>query len=126
MPRTRLEFVAELRPQRRDLLGFTLPNTSADVLGTRGQARVIANVGGIRFETIAFPAGDGRHFVLLRAPLRRRLGIVEGMTAQVGIESAPTRPPAPVPDELAVELSASREAKLAWEGLTPAARQIAS
>src|SRR5262249_16722 len=73
-----------------------------------------------------FPTGDDRHFVFLNARLRRRLGIVQGMRAHVQIQRAPARPPAAVPEELDAELSESRQAKRAWDGLTPAARQVAA
>jgi hypothetical protein len=122
----RLRFVSELRPQRRGWLGFELPRVAADVLGSRGQVRVHATIGGVNFETCAFPRGDGTHFVPMKSALRRRLGVAEGQEVEVVVERAPALPAVPMPAELRAELARSREARLAWESLTPAARRIAS
>ena len=122
----RVRFVAELRPQRRGWLGFELPRTAADALGSRGQVRVNATIGGVSFETVAFPRGDGSHFIPMKSARRQRLGLLEGQRVEIVVERASPRPPVPTPEELRAELSTSREAQLAWESLTPAARQIAS
>jgi uncharacterized protein DUF1905/bacteriocin resistance YdeI/OmpD-like protein len=122
----RLRFVSELRPQRRGWLGFELPRVAAGALGSRGQVRVTATIGGVNFETCAFPRGDGSHFIPMKSALRKRLGLVEGQRVEVIVERAPPLPPVPIPEELRAELSKSRGAQLAWESLTPAARRIAS
>jgi hypothetical protein len=122
----RLRFVSELRPQGRGWLGFELPRVAADVLGSRGQVRVRATIGGVKFETCAFPRGDGSHFVPVKSAHRRRLGLADGDEVEVVVERAPPLPPIPIPAELRAELANSREAQLAWESLTPAARRIAS
>jgi Domain of unknown function (DUF1905)/Bacteriocin-protection, YdeI or OmpD-Associated len=125
MASQRLRFTAKLQPQRRGWLGVQLPSASAAALATRSQARVRATIRGVTFETVAFPDGKGGHFVLVNAPLRRRLELAEGERIEVAIERAAPRPPSPVPAELLVELSRSRAAQVAWDGLTEAARQIA-
>jgi Domain of unknown function (DUF1905)/Bacteriocin-protection, YdeI or OmpD-Associated len=122
----KLRFVAELRPQRRGWLGLELPASSARFLRSRGQVPVEATVEGTTFRTIAFPRGDGGHFMLVRAQIRHRLGLTEGDEVDVTIKPAPRRPPAPMPEELTTALASSGEAKAAWDDLTPAARQIAS
>jgi hypothetical protein len=122
----RIRFVAELRPQRRGLLGFALPPSSAIALGTRGQVAVTAEVAGVAYQTIAFPRGDGTHFIFAKAAVRRRANLSEGESVEVSIEGAPARGKAPLPKEVAAELAKSSDAREAWNTLTPAARQIAS
>lgn len=126
MSSDRIQFVAELRPQRRGLLGFELPPSSARALGTRGQVAVTAEVAGIAYQTIAFPRGDGTHFIFVKAAVRRRANLSEGQSVEVSIERAPARGKALLPEELAAELAKSSEAREAWDAITPAARQIAS
>jgi uncharacterized protein DUF1905/bacteriocin resistance YdeI/OmpD-like protein len=126
VPHRRLRFVSELRPQRRGWLGLELPRTAAGALGGRGQVRVIATVAGVSFETCAFPIGDGSHFIPMNSALRERLGLVKGQRVEVAVERALPLPPVPIPAELRAELSKGRDAQLSWEGLTPAARRIAS
>src|SRR5437899_6376745 len=121
-----LRFVAELRPQRRGWLGFELPASSVRFLRSRGQVPVEATVEGTTFHAFAFPRGDGRHCMLVRAQIRQRLGLAEGDEVEVTIKPAPRRPPAAMPEELTTALARSGGAKAAWEDLTPAARQIAS
>ncbi|MEX2614154.1 MAG: YdeI/OmpD-associated family protein [Gaiellaceae bacterium] len=121
-----LRFVSELRPQRRGWLGFELPRAAAHALGSRGQVRVNATIGGVNFETVAFPRGDGSHFIPMKSALRQRLGLLQGQRVEVAVERASPLPPVPTPEELRAELSKSRDAQLAWKSLTPAARQIAS
>jgi hypothetical protein len=103
-----------------------LPRFAAVALGSRGQVRVTATIEGVSFETCAFPRGDGSHFIPMNSALRKRLGLVEGQRVEVAVERAPPLPPVALPEELRAELSKSRDARLAWESLTPAARQIAS
>jgi hypothetical protein len=122
----RLRFASELRPQPRGWLGFELPPAAAGVLGSRGQVRVTATIQGVNFETTAFPRGDGSHFIPVKNALRQRLELVEGQRVEIAVERAPPRPPEPTPEELRGELLKSRAAELAWESLTPAAREIAS
>jgi uncharacterized protein YdeI (YjbR/CyaY-like superfamily) len=62
----------------------------------------------------------------MKSALRKRLGLVEGQRVEVLVERAPPLPRVTMPEELQAELSKSREAQLAWESLTPAARRIAS
>jgi Domain of unknown function (DUF1905)/Bacteriocin-protection, YdeI or OmpD-Associated len=126
MATQRLRFTAKLQPQRRGWLGLQLPPASAAALATRSQARVRTTIRGVSFETVAFPDGKGGHFVLVNALLRRRLKLAEDERVEVAIERAAPRPPAPVPDELRAELSRSQPAQVAWDGLTEAARQMAS
>jgi hypothetical protein len=121
-----IRFRAELRPQRRGLLGFELPPSSARALGTRGQVAVTAEVAGVAYQTIAFPRGDGTHFIFVKAAVRRRANLSEGQSVEVSIEQAPARGKVPLPEELAAELAKSSDARDAWDALTPAARQIAS
>jgi hypothetical protein len=121
-----LRFRAELRPQRRGWLGVALPRASVAVLGSRGQVRVTTTIRDLSFVTTAFPAGDGSHFLPLNASLRQRLGLVEGEVVEVAVKIAPSRLPAPMPDELQEELSRSEDARVAWEGLTAGAKQIAA
>jgi Domain of unknown function (DUF1905) len=92
----RLQFTAELQPQRRGWLGVQLPAGSAAALGTRGQVRVRLTINGVSFETLAFPDGGGGHVVWVRAPLRRRLGLERGQRIEVMVERAPQRPRVPV------------------------------
>jgi Domain of unknown function (DUF1905)/Bacteriocin-protection, YdeI or OmpD-Associated len=103
-----------------------LPSDSASALGTRGQARIRATIRDLSFETVAFPDGGGGHLVFLNASLRRRLALAEGDRVEVAIERAPARPRVSVPVELEAKLSQSPEARLAWDGLTDSARQMAS
>jgi len=106
----RIRFVAELRPQRRGLLGFALPPSSATALGTRGQVAVTAEVAGVAYQTIAFPRGDGTHFIFAKAAVRRRANLSEGQSVEVSIERAPARRKAPLPKELGAELFFERVA----------------
>jgi hypothetical protein len=94
-----LRFVAELRPQRRGWLGLELPASSARFLRSRSQVPVEATVEGTTFRTIAFPRGDGGHFMPVRAQIRHRLGLTEGDEVDVTIKPALRRPPAPMPEE---------------------------
>jgi Domain of unknown function (DUF1905)/Bacteriocin-protection, YdeI or OmpD-Associated len=121
----RLCFSAELESQRRGWLGVHLPPGSAAALGTRGQIRIRATIRGASFDTVALPDGSGGHFLPVKAQLRRRLALLEGARVDVAIETAPLRPHTPLPHELRTRLSQSSEARLAWEGLTDAARQMA-
>jgi hypothetical protein len=75
---------------------------------------------------MAFPDEFGGHFVLVKAAVRRRLALAQGDRVEVAIERAPPSPRARMPDELKALLADSREARLAWDGLTDAARQMAS
>jgi hypothetical protein len=121
-----LRFASELRPQPHGWLGFELPPGSGDVLGSRGQVRVTATIEGVSFDTMAFPRGDGKHFIPVKSALRQQLGLVEGRRIEVSVKRATPLPSVSTPEELRAELSRSRDARLAWEILTPAARRIAS
>lgn len=125
MTRAALRFRARLAPTRRDSLGVVLPPESAEWLGTRGQAPVEAVVNGAAFRTTAFPIGDGGHVVLVKAVLRRRLGVGEGDAVDVELRHAPARATPPVPADLRAALRGSRDAQRAWDALTPAARRVA-
>jgi hypothetical protein len=121
-----LRFRGTLAPQRRGWLGVVLPAESMEFLGTRGQAPVEASVNGLAFRTTAFPTGDGRHVVCVGARIRRRLGIREGVSVDVEVTRARPRASPRTPPELREALAASDEARRAWDGLTPAARRVAS
>jgi hypothetical protein len=121
-----LRFRAILAPQRRGWLGVVLPAESAEFLGTRSQAPVEVSVNGLAFRTTAFPSGDGRHVVCVGARIRRRLGIGDGASIDVEVTPAKPRAAPRTPPELREALAVSDEARRAWEGLTPAARRVAS
>lgn len=121
-----LRFEARLRPHRRGWLGVVLPAEASEFLGTRGQAPVEASVNGLAFHTTAFPSGDGRHVVCVGARIRERLGIGAGASVDVEVRRARPRAAPRPPAELLEALAASDEASRAWDGLTPAARRVAS
>ncbi len=125
MARSPFRFQAELGTTRRGWLGVKLPPGSAEWLGTRGQARIAANINGEAFSTTAFPNGEGGHVVLVNQQRRRRLAVEQGDSVDVELRLAARRAAPAEPADLLEVLNVSEAAQRAWDALTPAARRIA-
>jgi hypothetical protein len=74
---------------------------------------------------LAFPAGDGTHFLNLNARVRRRLAISEGDRLKYSIHPRSPAEDSVLPPELARALASQPEAQIWWTHLQSGARRTA-
>src|SRR5713226_6625510 len=73
-----LKAKAVLQRSGRGLVIARLPSYSVKPFGTRRQVRVDGKIEDVSFKTVAFPTGDGRHFVFVNQKMRLIAGVKSG------------------------------------------------
>jgi hypothetical protein len=87
--------------------------------GMRGNVPVAGTVNGLPLNATFVPVGEGRHRLFLNGETRKALNVGEGDTVDVSI-SLDTEPRIrPMPPEFQEALDNNKEAKDAWEKLSP-------
>ncbi len=121
-----LKAKAILQRSKRGLVIAKLPSYTVSLFGTRRQVRVEGQIDNISFKTVAFPTGDGRHFVFVNQKLRLSAGVKPGDTVSIFLRRRPRAKPISVPLELIEAISNDQKSATAWHSLSPSARLIAS
>jgi Domain of unknown function (DUF1905) len=121
-----LKAKAILQRSGRGLIIARLPSKSVKLFGTRRQVRVDGKIGAVSIKTVAFPTGDGRHFVFVNQKMRLSAGVKSGDTVSIILRRRPRAKPVPLPQELSEAISDDQKSAIAWHFLSPYARLIAS
>jgi hypothetical protein len=121
-----LKAKAILQHSGRGLVIARLPSYSVRLFGTRRQVRVEGQIEDVSVKTVAFPTGDGRHFVFVNRKMRLSAGVKSGDTVSILLRRRPRAKPVPLPYELSEAISDDQKSAIAWHSLSPYARLIAS
>jgi hypothetical protein len=121
-----LKAKAILQTSERGLVIVRLPSHSVRLFGTKRQVRVEGQIDGVSFKTVAFPTGDGRHFVFVNQKLQSNAGVKSGDTVSILLRRRPHAKPVSVPKELIEAIDNDQKSATAWRSLSPSARLIAS
>jgi hypothetical protein len=121
-----LKAKAILQRSGRGFVIARLPSYSVKLFGTRRQVRVEGKIEDLSVKTVAFPTGDGRHFVFVNQKMRFTAGVKSGDTVSIILRRRPRAKPVPLPRELSEAISNDQKGAIAWHSLSPFARLIAS
>src|SRR6202050_2000798 len=77
-----------------------VPFDAAKVWGLRGQIKVKGAINGFAFRTSLFPAGEGRHFLLVNTRMQMGAQSVEGSAAVFWLKDDCAERTVIIPDEL--------------------------
>src|SRR5882724_8382472 len=121
-PKT-FEAVLERTTNRLGWVIARVPFDAAKVWGKRGQLRIQGEINGFSFSTSLFPAGEGRHFLLINKKMLFGGKTAPGLSAKFRLQPDTTpRMAAPTPAELLRELGESKRLLKFFESLNPSRR----
>lgn len=99
-----------------------IPFDAAKVWGVRGQLRVQGAINDFAFRSTLFPAGDGRHFMIVNKQMQKGGHVGPGMEARFRMEPDLEKRVVPVAPELERALKQSRRLQSFYKALTPSTR----
>ncbi len=107
-----------------DYCAIAVPSKVTKILGTKKAVLVMASINGCEpFQVSLFPAGEGKHFIRVRAKVRKQAGLQEGDRVKVQI-TVLDRDKVDLPDDLVSALKA--EGALSdFNALTPGKKNYA-
>ena len=107
-----------------DYCALSVPSKITKSLGTTKAVLVLAQInGGKPFQVSLFPVGGGKHFIRVRAKVRKQAGLKEGDSVQVHI-TVLDRSEVDLPSDLVSALK-SEEALNDFNALTPGKKHYA-
>jgi uncharacterized protein YdeI (YjbR/CyaY-like superfamily) len=118
----RFEARLERMPSRLNWVIIHLPFDAAKVWGSRGQIKVKGEVNGFAFRTSLFPAGAGRHILLVNKRMQKGARAVEGSVARFHIELDNDERIVTIPDDLARILRQDRLLRRWYDALNHSTR----
>ncbi len=93
----------------------TLPFSTPEVFGTRGQVRVKGTIDGHPFKSSIAPMGGGSHLLGLHRATRETIGKSVGDKVKIVLEADPEERTVVVPEDLRRALAKDRKAKETFE-----------
>jgi hypothetical protein len=119
-------FRASLQRRADGRYALALPRTSVQVLGSRAQMMVTAELVGVTWETLALPTGDGGHFVYVNKRRREDLSLRLGKRVDLKLTLRARRTAVAAPQDLLRVLRQREAAHTWWKALTPFQRRVAA
>ena len=116
---------AALLVRRRSRLNWIivhLPFDAARVWGLRGQIKAKGKINGFGFRTSLFPAGDGRHILLVNKKMQKGARVGEGSVAHFELQRDLEERNVTIPDELRSILGQDRALRRWYDGLNHSTR----
>lgn len=100
-----------------------VPLRVSRAFGKRGYIPVAGALNGKSFLANLVPTGEGRHRLFINGEMRERaqVGVGSHVTVFLRVDSRPRR--VPMPEDLARALRSKRDARAAWELLTPSRKR---
>lgn len=117
---TKLSFESTLEnwAEGMDYCAIPVPPSVTEALGTKSAVLVMARVNGSEpFQASLFPAGGGKHYLRVRARVRRDANLKEGDPVKVRV-TVLDRADVTIPDDLAAALRAE-DAAADFDSITP-------
>jgi uncharacterized protein YdeI (YjbR/CyaY-like superfamily) len=99
-----------------------IPFDAARLWGVRGQLRVKGDINGYAFRTSVFPAGNGRHFMIVNKQMQKGARVHAGMEADFRMEPDTEKRIVPLVPEIDRVLRQSRRLQKFYESLSPSIR----
>jgi len=109
----------------RSRLNWTIiriPFDAAKAWGTRGQIKVKGEINGFAFRTSLFPAGEGRHILLVNKRMQKGARAAPGSIARFEIVQDTEKRIVTVPEELTPMLAEDRSLRLWYDQLNHSTR----
>jgi len=100
-----------------------IPFDAAKIWGERGRIKVRGDINGFPFRTSLFPAGGGKHYLLVNKRMQRGAGAGVGTTAQFKLEPDHEERIIAVPQELERAMSEDRSLRRWFDRLTYSMRK---
>lgn len=117
-PTKRFRVLLETDPAGSAATGICVPFDVQKVYGTRARVPVRGTINGFPYRGSIFPAGDGKHYMVVNGKIRMGANLKGGETVSVTMErDEEPRTVAPSAD-FARALKANQQARTTWEGLS--------
>jgi hypothetical protein len=100
-----------------------IPFDVEKIFGTKNRVDVKGTLDGLPIQRTLLSAGDGTHYFMLNAAMRKAIGKGEGDEVFVEIEPDDTYKDVEIPDFLLYELEENPVAKLEYERTSPSNRR---
>jgi hypothetical protein len=117
-PTKRFRVLLEKDPAGSAAAGVAVPFDVQKVFGTRARVPVRGTINGFPYRSSIFPAGGGKHFMVVNGRVRAGANLKGGETVSVTMardeEPRTVEPPA----DFSRALKANKQARTTWEGLS--------
>lgn len=121
--RFRARLLRSAQPRNATWTFLLLPRSASARLPSRGQVAVEGALAGHPFQAVLEPDGEGGHWLKVERKLREAAGVRAGDMVAVMLRPAAEEPEPRVPPDLRRALALHPQARVTWQGLTPAARR---